>query len=194
MKSKVFRIVTILFFLWFFSLLLVLGFIYGSAKTSEIKNPDYLVILGAGLNGEQPSVTLQRRLETGLTYLQQQPELQVIVTGGQGRGETISEAQAMGTFLIDHCISRDRIIYESQSTSTMENFVFTTEKLKELDKQQPVRILIVTSDFHLLRAKLLAARNGFIAGKISAPTPLYLLPANILREYFALGKSIVFDW
>lgn len=190
---QAFRTITCLFCLWFFSFLMMIGFIFYHMNTSEVDNPDYLLILGAGLNGAQPSLTLQERLKTGLDYLNQHPELQVIVSGGQGPGETISEAEAMGIYLIDHGISQNRILYESQSTSTMENFVFSSHKLKELGIRQPVRIMIVTSDFHLLRAKMLAERNSFIPGGLPAPTPYYLMPTNLLREYCAFGKSLIFD-
>jgi uncharacterized SAM-binding protein YcdF (DUF218 family) len=190
---RTFKVGLFSFFLWLFSFLLVLGLIYSSTKNYTIENPDYLVILGAGLNGDRPSLTLQKRLGTGLTYLQEHPQLPIIVTGGQGPGETISEAQAMSDYLQQHGINGDRIILESHSRSTMENFVFTSKILEELGKEKPIRIMIITNDFHLLRSKMLAERNGFIAGCLAAPTPGYLLPANLLREYFALIKSLILD-
>lgn len=190
---RLFRGAAALFFCWLLSLAVLSGVLMFHGPTPEIKDPDYLVILGAGLNGEQPGLTLRERLATGLNYLRKHPELQVIVSGGQGPGETISEAQAMGAYLIEQGISEDRIIYESRSQSTMENFLFTSALIQTPERKQPWRIAVVTSDFHILRAQMLAKRNGFLAGAIPAPTPRYLLPANLLRECFAFVKSIFLD-
>lgn len=190
---KLFRIAVLLFVLWIISFIAMVGMLFSGSTTSELENPDYLIILGAGINGTQPSLTLQERLKTGIKYLNETPDLQVIVTGGQGPGEMISEAEAMGTYLKEHGISESRIIYESASQSTMENFLFSSKVLEEISAEKPFKVNIVTSDFHLLRARMLAKRNGFIAGSISAPTPHYLLPANVLREYLAWGKSLIVD-
>jgi uncharacterized SAM-binding protein YcdF (DUF218 family) len=190
---KIWKIGLFIFSLWLFSFLLMLGLIYSNARNYTIENPDYLVILGAGLNGDQPSLTLQKRLQTGLSYLEKHPHLPVIVTGGQGPGETSSEAEAMSNYLQQHGLNRDRIILESYSRSTMENFVFTSKILEERGEKKPVRIMLITNDFHLLRSKILAERNGFVVGCLAAPTPGYLLPANLLREYFALIKSLLLD-
>ena len=191
--GKIFRLGSYLFALWLISFFLFCGLIYFHSTSHELPDPDYLVILGAGLNGETPSLTLYERLTAGLGYLQEHPDLPVIVTGGQGPGETIPEAQAMEKFLLVHGISKERILTENKATSTMENFVFTAELLQTMDVRQPIKINLVTNDFHVLRSKMLAERNGFIAGTISAATPYYLLPSCVVREYFALVKSFIFD-
>lgn len=189
-----FRITSFLFLSWLVSFVLVVGLILANAQTTEIQDPDYLIILGAGLNGDKPDLTLQQRLDTGLSYLQNNPSLPIIVTGGQCSKERISEGLAMSNYLQAHGIAKERIIVESASQSTKENFLFSAKILEELGEKQPVTIMIATSDFHLLRSKLLAKRNGFQAGSLAAPSPLYLLPANLLREYFASGKSLLLDW
>lgn len=189
----VFQLLIILFAIWLSSFGFISYWLLVGTQNVEIENPQFLVILGAGLNGNQPSLTLQERLETGVTYLQVHQNIPVIVTGGQGPGETVSEAQAMRTYLLQRGISKERIILENRSQSTMENFLFTAKLLKEAKVVSPVRIIVVTSDFHLFRAKILAERNGFVIECLPAPTPRYLLPANLLREYFALVKSLIFD-
>lgn len=182
-----------LFGIWFLSFLLMVAVLFSPWNFEALEEPDYLVVLGAGLNGTRPSLALQTRLETALAYLQQHPDLLVVVTGGQGPGESVSEAEAMGAYLIHQGLAQERLLYEARSTSTMENFSYTRALLASPGRETGVRINLVTSDFHLLRARLLAQRNGFLAGTLSAPTPGYLLPANLLREYFALVKSLIFD-
>ena len=191
--EKAFRLGGYLFSIWLISFFLFCGLIYFPSNQKELPDPDYLVILGAGLNGETPSLTLYKRLTAGLNYLQQHPDLPVVVTGGQGPGESIPEAQAMEKFLLANGISKERILTEDKATSTMENFVYTSELLQKKGAWQPLKINLVTNDFHVFRSKMLAERNGFITGSISAPTPYYLLPSCLVREYFALVKSFIFD-
>ncbi len=190
---RFFRMGLILFISWLLSFILICMILMVNARDVEIQDPDYMVILGAGLNGEYPGLTLQERLNTSIRHLSRYPALKVVVSGGQGPREVISEAQAMKQYLVRHGIAEARIITEDQSQSTMENFRYTAAVLQKLNGQQPLRILIVTSTFHLSRAQLLAKRNGFMTGSITAPTPHYLLPANLLREYFAYVKSLAFD-
>jgi uncharacterized SAM-binding protein YcdF (DUF218 family) len=88
---------------------------------------DFFVVLGAGLKGEQLSETLRRRLDTGVQALKQNPDIPVILSGGQGPGEAVSEAEAMSKYLTGLGIPQERLILESQSTSTEENISFSKE-------------------------------------------------------------------
>ena len=190
---KILKIGIILFALWFLSFLAIVFMLYENSQRYDISEPEYLIILGASLDGDRPGLTLEQRLLTGLEYLKQHPEIPVIVSGGQGQGETITEAEAMSIFLRENGIPEERIILESASTSTAENFRFSASLLKNRGESQPVKIMIVTNEFHLLRAAMLAERSGFISGRIPARTPLHVLPVNLLREYFALPKSLLLD-
>ena len=80
-----------------------------------------IIVLGAGLKGDTPSLALERRLEKAAEYMNKNGNAIAIVSGGQGKGETISEAQAMENYLLNHGIREDRIIKEDNSTSTYEN-------------------------------------------------------------------------
>lgn len=190
---RIFKLGIILFACWLFSFIIMVFILIGNSKPSDIADPQYLIILGASLYGEHPGLTLEQRLQTGLSYLKQNPGIPVIVSGGQGLGEDISEAEAMSRFLRKNGIPEERIILEDASYSTSDNFRLSAKILDQRGEQHPVRIMIVTSDFHLLRSSLLAKRNGFISGRIPAPTPLNVLPVNLVREYFAVPKSFLFD-
>jgi uncharacterized SAM-binding protein YcdF (DUF218 family) len=166
--------------------------VYNSASDME-QEVDYLIILGAGLNGEEPSLTLQERLHKGVEYLNKYTETKVIVSGGQGRGERITEAEAMKRFLIDKGIDKERIIKEDKSTSTMENFVFSKKLIIAYGGSEKSAIAIITNDFHIMRSKMLARRNGIKPYAISCRTPLSVLPNCYIREYFAVVKSYLID-
>jgi uncharacterized SAM-binding protein YcdF (DUF218 family) len=150
-------------------------------------NASSMIILGAKLNGDQLSLSLKNRMDVALIYLQENPSTQVIVSGGQGSNELISEAEAMKNYLIKNHIAAARIQSETQSTSTFENIKFSKKML------QGHQIVLVSNDFHLLRAKLIAKRQGLIVDTLSAPTPKSVKIQMYIREYFALIKSFLLD-
>ena len=184
-----------LFLFWFMSFLVVEGLILTAVDPDHDVEVDYVVVLGAGLRGEIPSLTLHTRLEKGLWYLRQNPDLQVVVSGGQGPGETITEAEAMKRYFIRQGIDDKRIILEDLSTSTMENLTFSKEVLNEKigNAHEKIKIMIITSDFHMYRSKYLAKSVGFIPYGMPSKTPLYLWVDYSIREYFAIIKSYIFD-
>ncbi|NLP14074.1 MAG: YdcF family protein [Clostridium sp.] len=185
-----FILVCILFML---SFVLIEGFIIFSATADRDVEVDYVFILGTGLRGEQITPTFKNRIDKGLEYLRVNPDLMVVVTGGQGPGEAISEAEAMRRYLVNNGIDESRIIMEDKSTSTAENMEFSADVLEQLTGRRDYRIMIVTSEFHLFRSKILARHNGFTAYGIPSPTNPYELPNSFIREYFAVVKSLVFD-
>lgn len=177
------------------SILVVEGEIISNSRPDPAVGVDYLIILGAGLNGDQLSWTLWERMHKGLDYLEEHPKAKVVLSGGQGPGEKISEAEGMRRFLVDHGIADERILKEDQSTSTMENFRLSKELLvRQPGFRDSERVVVITNDFHLFRSKMLARRNGLIPVGIPSPTPWYLVPNVYLREYFEVVKSLIFDW
>ena len=166
--------------------------IYNNTSQQNIET-DYLIILGAGLKGEAVSLTLKERLDKGISYLNQYPNTQVIVSGGKGFGELISEAEAMEKYLVARGIDLNRIILEDESTSTMENFKFSKELIPSSQNNDMTKIMIITNDFHMLRAKILAQRNGFESYGITCSTPISVRLNSFAREYFALIKSYILD-
>jgi uncharacterized SAM-binding protein YcdF (DUF218 family) len=174
------------------SFIIIESIIVLNIRTDKSTEVDYLMILGAGIRGKEVSLTLQKRMDKGIEYLISNPEAFVIVSGGQGLGEEITEAEAMKNYLVNHGIKDARIIKEEKSTSTMENFKYTKEIIQK-DHNEKIKLLIVTNDFHMYRSKFLAKRNGFIAFGLPSKTPWSVLPNCYIREYFAVLKSLVFD-
>lgn len=164
-----------------------------SAIPTKNTDSDYLVVLGAGLRGEIPSLTLLQRLDRSLEYVKNNPNVKIVVSGGQGSGESITEAEAMKRYLIKYGVNEENIIKEDKSTNTSENLKFTANILKELDKTENLKITIVTSDFHVFRSKFLAERIGFEADGYGVISKLILMPTYYVREYFAVVKSFIFD-
>ncbi len=163
--------------------------IYGNADTATYEE-DYLIVLGCGLNGSTPSESLAKRLDKAVEYSNHNLNCKIIVTGGQGSGEDISEAEAMYIYLVDNGINPERIIKESSSTSTAENFEFSNNITNgDLKKQSSV---FITNDFHIFRAHSLAKLQGLSPNHLSAPTPWHSIIPAYLRENLALVKMFLF--
>lgn len=172
-------------------LLIAFLFIYGTTDNVTY-NEDYLIVLGCGLRGEEPTEPLRARLDTAIEYLEQNDKCRVIVSGGQGRGESIPEAEAMRRYLTERGISRDRIITEKESTSTTENFKFSNKVTD--NALASTHAAFVTNDFHIYRAYNLAKLQGFTFNHIHADTSWYNLAPCYLREILAIGKMALFGY
>ena len=171
-------------FLFVESLIIINGF-----KTDINYKSDYLIILGARVKGTTPTLALQYRLEKGYEYLVNHPEAKAILSGGQGPGEDITEAEAMRRYLAEKGIDEKRIVLEDQSSSTVENI---TNSFKILDQMNPdATITIVTSRFHVLRSKMIANHYGRRVEGIGVKTMQFLIPNYYLREFFAVVKDFI---
>lgn len=152
----------------------------------------YAVVLGAAVYGETPSITLEHRLEGAVRCLNENPEAKVVVSGGQGEGEDISEAECMRRYLTDHGIAAERILLEDRSTSTKENLAFS-KAIIEADGGDADRVAIVSSGYHLYRAKKTASLLGMNAAGVAGSDgyPIYVF-GMYLREALAVTKLWVF--
>lgn len=166
-------------------------YLFGAEPAEEA---DYLIVLGCRIWPDgRPTLALVNRLDRAVEYYSRNPDVKIIVSGGQGSDEPMPEAEAMAEYLVAKGIPEDSIIRETRSSSTMENFRFSRALISE-DFDEPVKLVFVTSDFHVLRARILAGRNGFKAYAISAPTPPVILLNSYIREFFALVKSMLVDY
>lgn len=168
----------------------------GEADNSAIP-VDAVIVLGAGVNGETPSAALWSRIQAAKAYLEEHPDIPVVLSGGQGPGERISEAEAMYRTLKTGDGAVDaRYLLEDRSRNTAENFRYSKELLEEqgLDTETAA-IAVVTNDFHCFRAHMLAQKQGFGAViDVPAELPWWWLTANYyLREAFAVVKTALFD-
>ena len=163
---------------------LIIYTIYDTRRKTIENEVDYVIILGCQVYGTNPSIALHNRVFAASKYLQKYQNVKVIVSGGQGSGEYISEAEAMKRLLMHRDgISEDRILMEERSTSTTENLRFSNDLYNIVDKN----IIIVTSDYHIFRSLRVAKRLNYksIDGIASRSSRLHL-PGYLLREYFSV--------
>jgi len=166
-----------------------------NARTDPEPERPYLIVLGAAVYQDQPSLTLVRRLEGAKAYLEQYPESVAVVTGGMGPGETITEAQAMRDWLVANGIPDERILQEPKATSTQENLAFSFALIRERGDEPDGNVAIVSSAYHLFRAKSMAARQGVEAVGVAAPWGYPPVMLNyFIREAFGVTHLWVLGW
>ena len=149
-------------------------------------NCDYLILLGCKLNSDKETFTMINRVNRASLYLNRNPECKVVVSGGITGNNTVSEASVMRMLLIERNIDVDRIIMEDKALNTMENMKFSKE-LVETDK----KIAACSSDYHMLRVRLLAKKYGYQVHSIFAPTMIFELVYKLLLEEYLIIRDVI---
>ena len=161
----------------------------GNINTTKF-NEEVVIVLGAGLHGDEVSLSLVGRLNRCVEYANKNAKALIIVSGGQGYQETIPEALAMERYLIQKGISRSRVIKEDKATSTYENFKFSKRILDKCFNKK-YKVTYITSDFHSYRAGEIAKSLGINVTSYTSKTEFYMVPTNYAREVLAVVKMWV---
>jgi uncharacterized SAM-binding protein YcdF (DUF218 family) len=174
------------YFAFLFTCYLLYSVVYGHVRYRGAV--DFVVVLGSGLLGSRVPPLLASRLDRARAVVELETARGrspvVITSGGQGPGEDLPESHAMARYLVDHGISEDRILMEDRSTTTLENMTFSRNLMREAKPQY--RCLVVTNNFHVLRAALTANRAGLNGQVIGSRTAFYFWPSATIREFVAV--------
>jgi uncharacterized SAM-binding protein YcdF (DUF218 family) len=148
---------------------------------------DYVVVLGSGLlHGDTVSKLLSERIDQGIKVYQRSGHAKLILSGGQGADEKISEAQAMKNYALTKGVKEEDILLEDKSSNTMENLHNSKELIDQREGGHTAAV--VTSQYHVMRACVYAEALHFPIEGIGAHTAFYYWPAAITREYVGLVK------
>ena len=186
-KYKVFKKI----FIWVCSIgicifLVILSLIISKMNVKPVKDLDYIIVLGAQVKESGPSVVLRYRLDRAVSYLKENDNTLVIVSGGKGINEPATEASVMKEYLVNNGINENRIIIEDKSNTTKENLINSKKIIRD-----NTSIGIVTNNFHMYRALLIGNKYKVNAVGIPSKSNSYYLPNNLLREVFAYIKFII---
>ena len=168
--------------------------VFLGSRSDADTSADYVIVMGAGINGDEPSLSLQTRLNAACDWLLAHPDSMAILSGGQGEREYLTEAQCMYDWLTARGIAPERLILEDRATNTYENIQYSLEILNARGVS-PTEIAIISSDYHLCRIRMIAEHFGFDALCRAAHTPYLSLYLNCaIREAFALWEIWVFGF
>ncbi|GAA1818424.1 YdcF family protein [Nesterenkonia flava] len=158
--------------------------------------PTAIVILGAQLINGKAGPLLRSRLDRALQVYRQTDALRpvLIPSGGQGPDESRPEGEGMAEYLLERGAAPNDVLIEDRSTNTAQNLLFSQQVRETLPLDDPRRtgpMLVSTSNYHVLRAALLARRLRLDAEVVGARTAWYYVPSAFLREYIAVLKEHV---
>jgi uncharacterized SAM-binding protein YcdF (DUF218 family) len=161
--------------------------VYGRLRSR--RPVDFVVVLGSGLlGGKNVPPLLAGRLDRGRRLLDAETAKGhsplLVTSGGQGPGEEVPEAHAMADYLVDRGVPRDRILLEDRSRTTRENLTYSAELMRE--RHPGYRCVVVTNNFHVMRAALIARKAKVDGQVVGAPTAWYFWPSATLREFAAI--------
>lgn len=195
--KKIIKVIKPLFFIGLTIFILTEIAIVGFSLQKNMDKADYTIVLGAGIRGETMTVTLKQRVDTALEYTNSNDNYgYIVVTGGQGPGESITEAEAMKRYLVKNGIASENVIKEEKSTDTYENLKFSKEIIEKHSgkKIEDLDIKIITSGFHLLRSKMLCEELGYKnVTYCASPIWTIFIPTYYIREFVGFYKMLVFD-
>jgi uncharacterized SAM-binding protein YcdF (DUF218 family) len=161
------------------------GAIIGHSKQKADAGINYIIILGAQVRGTEITKNLIKRLNAAISYLKDNPETITIVSGGKGDSETLTEAEAMKQYLLQHNIKESHIIKEDRSRNTFENVLYSKSLLKSGGT-----VAIVTNGFHIYRSICIAKKQGLNQAQgLAAPTDRILAVNYYFREAVGVLKD-----
>ncbi len=196
-KNSVLRNMIYIFFTLY--IIFILFFVFILYKNVKYENPsgagksDFILVLGSGLRyGTTLSPEGKRRSDKAIEYLKKYPHLKVFLTGGQGIDEKVPESVVMKEYFLKNGIDENRIFLEDKSRSTNENIKFYIDALKDKDMKYH-NILLVTSDFHMPRAGIIARHYNLTVYPLCSKTRNISFIPNIMREELAYIKTYFLD-
>ncbi|MBQ8028573.1 MAG: YdcF family protein [Clostridia bacterium] len=163
---------------------------YKASKGNCLVQPDFVLILGCRVRGEEPEEILKTRIEAAASYMKSNIDCKAICCGGiVHKDQTKSEAQAIKEGLLAAGINEERIILEDKSTTTEENFINAKRIIEESGIKEP-SLAILSSEFHLLRAEYIGRKKGIKATTIAAKTPKTKRLQAYIREFFCFPAAL----
>lgn len=151
---------------------------------------DYMLILGCQIRKDGTLTNLLRgRADRALEFARMQKEatgrdLIFVPSGGQGADEVLSEGEAIAAYLREKGIPEDRILPETRSRNTEENFRFSMEQIRRHGGEDG-KLAFSTTNYHVFRSGILAAQQGILAEGIGSPTRAYFWINAFVREFIA---------
>ena len=201
-----------LFWIFIVVFLSVEAVVFSAGRKAPAEDAEYVIVLGAQVRGEVPTLVLSARIRAAAEYLNEHPQAIAVASGGKGGGENISEAEAIRRGLVRLGISEERILMEDRSTSTAENLKFSAEVIHRYENEKsgteeetpvcgtnaspirfvPKNVILVTNDFHVFRAVKLAKNLGYTEVSGLGATEFFAVTIQYyVREFFAIGLEIV---
>lgn len=166
-------------------------FVVRAGSGAEDTESDYVIVLGAGVNGNTPSRSLRERLLSAQDYLTNHPDTTAILSGGKGDNENITEALCMFNWLTENGIPAEQLRMEDQATTTEENIRYSLDLIEAETGVRPTKCAVLSSSYHLYRASLLAQKEGLEMLGVPAKCSHLYYCNMLLREICGVWYTLI---
>jgi len=181
MRAILWMMVMIIMYLAFVTYL-----VSAQSKRDETRQADAAIVLGAAVWAGTPSPVLRARLDHALLLFQNKQIERIVVTGGVGRGDNMSEAEASAEYLVSKGVPAEAILLEQQGRSTYESLKTAAVLAQEANIRQ---VLLVSDPFHMLRSLKMAQDLGLEA--YASPTLTSPISTRPLEEQFYMLREAI---
>ena len=166
---------------WLVSLVAVIR----ASRRDAAAPADAIVVLGAAQYNGRPSPVLRERLNHAADLWQRGLAPRIVLTGGIGEGDTVSEAVVAQRYLASARNVPDSVMTAVATGRSSE----ASLRAVAATLQRPERVIVVSDGFHLLRLGIIARRLGLTP--LGSPAPDSPIRGNIRQEsVYILGESI----
>ena len=186
-RPKLAAVLSALVVVWLAVQVVLSGVIMAGSLSFNTAKADKVIVLGYALKDNRATDTLFNRISEAYEYAEDNPDSKLIVTGGVTGKNDKSEAEVMKSILVSYGIDSIRVFEEDQAKSTIENMRFCQDFIAKDDK-----VVVITSNYHCLRAKTLAKKMGYSVKTIGASAPLKLLMNQLFLEKISLIQILLF--
>jgi uncharacterized SAM-binding protein YcdF (DUF218 family) len=192
--SKIPKWVKYIFFIGVSVMFIFISFLLVYGATDDVTyNEDAVIVLGSGIRGEKLTKGLENRLDCAIKYYHKNPDAVIVLSGGQGPQEDITESLAMERYMLSQGIPQEKIIREEKATSTYQNFTYSKQLLDEYFDHS-YNVAYITSDYHIYRAGAIAEIAGFEnASHCHSTTRWYSMLPSCMRECIGVLKFWLFN-
>lgn len=147
---------------------------------------DAIVVLGAAQYAGRPSPVLKARLDHAVGLWKRGLAKRVVLTGGRGTGDTISEAAVGRRYVMKAGVADSAILLENEGRTTNASVGAVADIMKA---EQLERAILVSDPFHMLRLQILANRHG--VESVTSPTRTSPISANRLEAFaYVMSESV----
>ena len=163
-----------------------------AASRDQATTSDAIVVLGAAQYNGRPSPVFRARLDHAAALYQRGLAPVVLVTGGVGTGDTLSEAEVGRRYLVKAGLPEAAVLALPAGTSTSTSLDGVAHWFKGRDSR---RVLLVSDGFHMLRLQIIATRLALVPFTSPAPnSPIRANPRRNAAYFFAEGFKVPVTW
>jgi uncharacterized SAM-binding protein YcdF (DUF218 family) len=191
-RRVILGVVGAILLLWLVSI----GSVLTWALEDDARKADAIVVMGAAQYQGKPSPVLRERLDHALALWQRGLASRMVLTGGTGEGDSVSEAAVSRVYVMSHGVPDSAILLENDGRTSAQSLRAAVDLLHE---RELTTAIVVSDPFHMLRLEVLGRRYGidpYTSPALPGPGAQHILRrwGNLMAESIKAPLAIFIDW